>query len=196
MVVKNEFEQNEIQKLLKAANIGWWKADFKQEVYICSDFLQDLLGLKSDILPFWDFYNLIRDDYKNRISSEFATIKNQEVYEQTFPILSRYGEKWIHSKMYHKEKTENGQIIAYGFIQCIDNPENQHSTVQQINELLYRQHSISPFSSFFYANKRYRKSDPENIGGHFDTISRKPGVYFSIQQGRDKSEMHLRSRCT
>ena len=45
MVVKNEFEQNEIQKLLKAANIGWWKADFKQEVYICSDFLQDLLGL-------------------------------------------------------------------------------------------------------------------------------------------------------
>ena len=143
MVVKNEFEQNEIQKLLKAANIGWWKADFKQEVYICSDFLQDLLGLKSDLLPFWDFYNLIRDDYKNRISSEFATIKNQEVYEQTFPILSRYGEKWIHSKMYHKEKTENGQIIAYGFIQCIDNPETQHSTVQQINELLYRQHSIS-----------------------------------------------------
>ncbi len=143
MVVKNEFEQNEIQKLLKAANIGWWKADFKQEVYICSDFLQDLLGLKSDLLPFWDFYNLIRDDYKNRISSEFATIKNQEVYEQTFPIFSRYGEKWIHSKMYHKEKTENGQIIAYGFIQCIDNPETQHSTVQQINELLYRQHSIS-----------------------------------------------------
>ena len=51
MVVKNEFEQNEIQKLLKAANIGWWKADFKQEVYICSDFIQDLLGLKSDLLP-------------------------------------------------------------------------------------------------------------------------------------------------
>lgn len=87
MVVKNEFEQNEIQKLLKAANIGWWKADFKQEVYICSDFLQDLLGLKSDLLPFWDFYNLIRDDYKNRISSEFANHQKPGSLRTDFPYL-------------------------------------------------------------------------------------------------------------
>lgn len=110
MVVKNEFEQNEIQKLLKAANIGWWKADFKQEVYICSDFLQDLLGLKSDLLPFWDFYNLIRDDYKNRISSEFATIKNQEVYEQTFPIFSVTGKNGYIPKCIIKKKLKTDRL--------------------------------------------------------------------------------------
>lgn len=157
MSVKDEFERNEIQKILKAANIGWWKADFQKGIYICSDFLQDLLGLKSEILPFWDFYHFIRDDYKARISSEFSTIKDQEIYEQSFPILTHYGEKWIHSKMYRKEKAENGQIIAYGFIQCIETPETQYSSIQQINELLYRQHSISRSLLSFMQTKDIQK---------------------------------------
>lgn len=140
-----EIGEEKLQQLLNAAQIGWWKADFKQKTYICSDFVQNLFGLKSPELAFWDFYNFIKDDYKEQITNEFASIKVQEFYEQSFPVTTRYGEKWIRSKLFHWNKTPDEQVIAWGFIQCITPPErteNEHS-IHQIDQLLYQQHSIS-----------------------------------------------------
>ena len=68
--------------------IGWWEADFTTRDYLCSEYVCNLLGMKGNILTFRDFGMYIREDYRERISREFVSIEEIEVYEQTFPILA------------------------------------------------------------------------------------------------------------
>ena len=86
-----EKENNQYRKLLSLARIGWWEANFKNRTYRCSDFLIDLLNLQSDTIGFEDFKLLIREDFRERIKNEFSSILLQDVYEQSFPVYSKYG---------------------------------------------------------------------------------------------------------
>ena len=134
------------QKLMSLAQVGWWEADFRKRIYICSDFLVDLLGLKSDTISFEEFRLLIREDFRDRISNEFASILVQEVYEQVFPIYTRYGVTWVRSKLGEKNTDINDNLRAFGFIQCIENRDeilSYESSLQRVNSLLYQQNSIS-----------------------------------------------------
>ena len=71
---ENEIVPDKLKALLNMAKWGWWKADFHDKTYTCSNFIIDLLDLKSDILPFYDFKEFIREDYQARITNEFAFI--------------------------------------------------------------------------------------------------------------------------
>lgn len=90
-----EKENSRYKKLMSLARMGWWEADFRNKLYRCSDFLIDLLSLQSDVISFEDFRMLIREDYRMRITNEFSSILLQDVYEQTFPIYSKYGIIWV-----------------------------------------------------------------------------------------------------
>lgn len=141
-----EKENNRYKKLLSLARMGWWEADFKNKIYRCSDFVIDLLDLKSDIISFEDFRMVIREDYRVRITNEFSSILLQDVYEQTFPIYSKYGVIWIHSKLGEKSLDDEGGLYALGFLQYIDSPEEEESSessLERVNNLLYQQNSIS-----------------------------------------------------
>lgn len=35
------------QQITQMAKMGWWESDVKNQQYICSDFIVDLLGLES-----------------------------------------------------------------------------------------------------------------------------------------------------
>lgn len=140
-------ENERFRQLMTMAKLGWWEADFTAMEYVCSDFVADLLGLEGkNTISFYAFRDLIRADYQVRISNEFISIKEQEVYEQTFPIHSKYGEVWVHSRLNNKEIDEDGNLTALGFLQCVDNPETISSgqaALQRVNNLLYQQNSIS-----------------------------------------------------
>lgn len=140
-------ENDKFRQLMTMAKLGWWEADFTSREYVCSDFVADLLGLEGgNTISFYAFQGLIRRDYRIRISNEFLSIQDQEVYEQTFPISSKYGEVWVHSKLNQKEKDMDGNITALGFLQCVDNPEKVSTgevALHRINNLLYQQNSIS-----------------------------------------------------
>ncbi|WP_294142635.1 response regulator [uncultured Sanguibacteroides sp.] len=142
---ENEIVPDKLKALLNMAKWGWWKADFHDKTYTCSNFIIDLLDLKSDILPFYDFKEFIREDYQARITNEFAFILAQDVYEQTFPIHTKYGVRWVHSQMGLKEKDEKGHLIAWGFLQCIEDQEKDtnRKALNKVNHLLYQQNSIS-----------------------------------------------------
>lgn len=145
-------ENEKLHQLMTMAKLGWWEADFTTMSYTCSDFVADLLMLKGNTLTFLDFRNMIREDYRTRISNEFISIKESEVYEQTFPIYSKYGEIWVHSKLNSKEYDPNKHLIALGFLQCVDNPEQistGEAAVQRMNNLLYQQNIISRTLSSF-----------------------------------------------
>ncbi len=140
-------ENERFRQLMTMAKLGWWEADFTSMKYVCSEFVADLLNLENgNIISFYAFRDLIRSDYQVRISNEFLSIKDQEVYEQTFPIHSKYGEIWIHSKLNKKEKDEEGNLKALGLLQWVDNPEmisTGETVLRRVNNLLYQQNSIS-----------------------------------------------------
>ena len=83
------------------AQIGWWEADLTAGYYLCSDYLCDLLGLDGNTISASDFLNLIREDYRKQIAREFQanTSIHKDFYEQTFPIHSKYGEVWLHTRL-------------------------------------------------------------------------------------------------
>ena len=85
---------------------------------------------------------LIREDYRDKITREFSSIYIQDVYEQTFPILTPCGETCVYSKQKRKkemttpdvpcgetcvysklgkkETDTDGSIIAWGSLQCVE----------------------------------------------------------------------------
>lgn len=160
-----EKENNQYRKLLSLARIGWWEANFKNRTYRCSDFLIDLLNLQSDTIGFEDFKLLIREDFRERIKNEFSSILLQDVYEQSFPVYSKYGVIWVHSKLGEKSLNEDGHLCAFGFLQCIDNPEDikdRGLSLERVNNLLYQQNSISRLLLQFFRS--------DNVTGAIDKI--------------------------
>ena len=139
------------RRLSLLGRIGWWEADFSAKQYLCSEYVCDLLGVKGESLSFMDFGRMIREDYRGRIAREFLAITEVEVYEQTFPIHTAAGVIWVHSRMGFKEITPDGLLKVFGILQRVTEPVNKEDKDRMchINNLLYRQNSISHSLSHF-----------------------------------------------
>lgn len=141
--------QNDYERLLELssmAQMGWWEADFRTEQYLCSDYICRLLGIEGDLHSFEEIHNLIRKDYRSRMMREFYSIKQSNDYTHTFPICCTNGEEiWIHSRMGSKKTGQDKGVVAFGYVQLIDNPErdNSENVLHRINEQLSRQSSIA-----------------------------------------------------
>ena len=57
-------ENSKFQRLMTMADLGWWEADLKKQLYTCSEFVVDLFGLNSNTISFSQFGELIREDYR------------------------------------------------------------------------------------------------------------------------------------
>ena len=138
-------DNERFRSLSNLGRIGWWEADFSKREYLCSEYVCNLLGLKGETLSFFDFGQMIREDYRARISREFLSITYLEVYEQTFPICSTKGVVWVNSRMGKKECMPDGTLKAFGILQRVKAPDNEseNDSMRRVNDLLYRQNSIS-----------------------------------------------------
>ena len=137
------------KKMASLAQIGWWEVDLTAGYYLCSDYLSDLLGLDGDTISTSDFLNLIREDYRKQIAQEFRANSSihKDFYEQTFPIHSKYGEVWLHTRLAFREKGTgvDGGDKAFGIIQRVEAPkeEDQRDALRRVNDLLCRQNFVS-----------------------------------------------------
>lgn len=138
-------DSERFRRLSILGRIGWWEADFSSRQYLCSEYVCKLLGLEGEYLSFEDFGKMIREDYRARISREFLAIQNMEVYEQTFPIYSTEGVVWVYSRVGYKEHLPDGTLKAFGVLQRVEMPKEEAAkqALQRVNDLLYRQTSIS-----------------------------------------------------
>ena len=134
-----------LQKVVSMARLGWWEADFNEGVYYCSEFLADLLGIDGDKISFRDFGNLICEEYRERVLAEFNSFKMMDLYEQVFPIHTKYGITWVSTKVGDKTITDDGHVRVLGVLQCISRQRmnTQEKTVARLNELLYQLNGIS-----------------------------------------------------
>ena len=137
------------KKMASLAQIGWWEVDLTAGYYLCSDYLSDLLGLDGDTISTSDFLNLIREDYRKQIAQEFRANSSihKDFYEQTFPIHSKYGEVWLHTRLAFREKGTgvDGGDKSFGVIQRVEAPkeEDQRDALRRVNDLLCRQNFVS-----------------------------------------------------
>ena len=137
------------KKMASLAQIGWWEVDLTAGCYLCSDYLSDLLGLDGDTISTSDFLNLIREDYRKQIAQEFRANSSihKDFYEQTFPIHSKYGEVWLHTRLAFREKGTgvDGGDKSFGIIQRVEAPkeEDQRDALRRVNDLLCRQNFVS-----------------------------------------------------
>lgn len=134
-----------LQQLASMARIGWWEVDFDEGVYYCSEFVADLLGIEGNKISAKDFANLICENYRERILEEFRSFRMMEIYEQVFPIHSKYGMMWVSTKVGEKRITKEGHVRVMGMLQCISRQRMnmQEQTVDRLNSLLSRLNGIS-----------------------------------------------------
>lgn len=141
----SEEDITRLQESVSMARLGWWEADFNEGVYYCSEFPIDLLDLKGNTISFEDFGNLICEEYRERVREEFRTFKMMDIYEQVFPMQTKYGIMWISTKVGEKKTMENGHIRVFGILQCISRQRmNTHEqTMNRTNDLLYQLNGVS-----------------------------------------------------
>lgn len=139
----NDYQR--LRELSELAQIGWWEADFSTRSYHCSEYICSLLGLEDEIISFDDFHELIREDYRNRIMRELSSALQSNVYDQTYPLCTKSGEIWVHSRMSLKDALIVKGASASGYLQRVDSPEirDTSAVLHRINEQLSRQNSIS-----------------------------------------------------
>lgn len=129
-----------LNKICASAQIGWWEVNFTTEQCLISETLLKALGAKSELLSIDELMSTIRQDYRKRIADEFLSIPKKGVFEQTFPVSSRYGNIfWIHCALSMKEENEQGQLIVTGYSQRIENPvtEGDQCVWSQRSEKLF-----------------------------------------------------------
>lgn len=127
--------------LLDRAEVGLWEADFDQRGYICSDYLMSIFGKKGNNLSFFEFYYIIREDFRDLITTDFLSIQSVDTYEQIFPIITPTGEKWVRSRLCERKLNNGVCVKALGILQILPNfklKEEKISKMIDHNEMIFR----------------------------------------------------------
>lgn len=127
--------------LLDRAEVGLWEADFVQRSYICSDYLMSIFGKKGNNLSFFEFYYIIREDFRDLITTDFLLIQSVDTYEQIFPIITPTGEKWVRSRLCERKLNNGVCVKALGILQILPNfklKEEKISKMIDHNEMIFR----------------------------------------------------------
>lgn len=184
-------------KMASLAQIGWWEVDLTTGYYLCSDYLCDLLGLDGDTISNLDFLNLIREDYRKQIAQEFQanTSIHKDFYEQTFPIHSKYGEVWLHTRLAFREKGTgaDGGDKSFGVIQRVEAPkeEEQRDALRRVNDLLRRQNFVSQSLLRFLRDKEVESCTTDILKDILDLYNGEGRVYIF-----EYDETHTHHSCT
>lgn len=146
MKEQTNYDYEKYVQIAQMAKMGWWESDLKNQEYICSDFIVDLLGLEGNRISFTEFHQRIREDHRLRLKNEYLSLSNLQTYEQMFPIRVKDGEIWVYSKISFQKPDKEGYRNMTGFLQYIDRPiDNSNGNIDflQVSSLLYQQNNIS-----------------------------------------------------
>ena len=127
--------------LLDRAEVGLWEADFVQRSYIRSDYLMSIFGKKGNNLSFFEFYYIIREDFRDLITTDFLSIQSVDTNEQIFPIITPTGEKWVRSRLCERKLNNGVCVKALGILQILPNfklKEEKISKMIDHNEMIFR----------------------------------------------------------
>lgn len=164
--------------LLDRAEVGLWEADFVQRSYICSDYLMSIFGKKGNNLSFFEFYYIIREDFRDLITTDFLSIQSVDTYEQIFPIITPTGEKWVRSRLCERKLNNGVCVKALGILQILPNfklKEEKISKMIDHNEMIFRKLYVNlPVGVELY-----------DRGGYLIDLNAKDMEIFGIRSKKD-----------
>lgn len=138
------------EKTMKLARMGWIKVDTKNEKLICSEFIRDLLGLKSCSIPYPDFFRLIPSPFYEPLRTKIFQLEHySDSFEMTVPLEIALEKIWVHI---HFGDFDKNTRTASGYIQYAPNQELYNGNkryMEEISSLLHYLNSI-PNSMFSF----------------------------------------------
>ncbi len=100
-----------------------------------------IFGKKGNNLSFFEFYYIIREDFRDLITTDFLSIQSVDTYEQIFPIITPTGEKWVRSRLCERKLNNGVCVKALGILQILPNfklKEEKISKMIDHNEMIFR----------------------------------------------------------
>ena len=100
-----------------------------------------IFGKKGNNLSFFEFYYIIRKDFRDLITTDFLSIQSVDTYEQIFPIITPTGEKWVRSRLCERKLNNGVCVKALGILQILPNfklKEEKISKMIDHNEMIFR----------------------------------------------------------
>ena len=100
-----------------------------------------IFGKKGNNLSFFEFYYIIREDFRDLITTDFLSIQSVDTYEQIFPIITSTGEKWVRSRLCERKLNNGVCVKALGILQILPNfklKEEKISKMIDHNEMIFR----------------------------------------------------------
>ena len=126
-----------LMQLLDAAQMGWWKADFRTGELHFSDYIVSLLGLSSNRAAIGELMPLTREDYRKRIHNEFLSLKVGNHFDETFPLVLPEGEVWIHAQLVRKQSDSQQGIKLFGYLQRVPVADRKEADVLTLESNYY-----------------------------------------------------------
>lgn len=146
MVKDNQLSNDHLLQLLKMANMGWWQLNCTSQVYVCSDFIVQLLGLSSASIPFKDFQEKVHQDYRDLLTDKLLNSSEGDVCKHKVLIHTVYGSQWAVLCVAGEEKDESGNLVKWGYIKQLG-VQDEYRVVEQVRhkmqKLLQQQNAIS-----------------------------------------------------
>jgi nitrogen-specific signal transduction histidine kinase len=100
-----------------------------------------IFGKKGNNLSFFEFYYIIREDFRDLITTDFLSIQSVDTNEQIFPIITPTGEKWVRSRLCERKLNNGVCVKALGILQILPNfklKEEKISKMIDHNEMIFR----------------------------------------------------------
>ena len=100
-----------------------------------------IFGKKGNNLSFFEFYYIIREDFRDLITTDFLSIQSVDTYEQIFPIITPTGEKWVRSRLCERKLNNGVCVKALGILQILRNFKLKDEKISKMidhNEMIFR----------------------------------------------------------
>ena len=97
--------------------------------------------LFKEVISVFEFYYIIREDFRDLITTDFLSIQSVDTYEQIFPIITPTGEKWVRSRLCERKLNNGVCVKALGILQILPNfklKEEKISKMIDHNEMIFR----------------------------------------------------------
>lgn len=122
-LLKLKEELSILKKTQQSAMLSWWSVNFSTRTYHFSDYLRDMSEINQNEMSFEEFNTLIHPDHFDKVIRYYTQFSQIGIYEERFQIMTKFGYRWVHSKLGRKEINHNGELVALGYIRLLDESE-------------------------------------------------------------------------
>lgn len=124
-----------------------WSFNMTTNQYICSDSFLNICGVSLGQTTPFDFLLLVHHDHRSRVRRAMLSLGHKDNYKDKFPVLTKYGYRWVVYEFMEREITENGDVIVKGCADFLSDDDvivaKNRDVESRMNELINRYVSVS-----------------------------------------------------